>query len=160
MGGPIDMERKSCVLIIHDHDSDLWWPWKRWVDISDSKRGDFRYGRAVDASSYVMFVEWKIETVVAFRFIRPVSNTYQEQEQQPYAHDMVKDIVPLSGEWQTGPGGTVGVVSSLRPRGVKGIHRYCKPIYISLYQVLKHIRSCLSTQCPVYTRKPLSRATP
>ena len=38
----------------------------------------------------VMFVEWKIETVVAFRFIRPVSNTYQEQEQQPYAHDMVK----------------------------------------------------------------------
>ena len=36
----------------------------------------------------VMFVEWKIETVVAFRFIRPASNTYQEQ--QPYAHDMVK----------------------------------------------------------------------
>ena len=54
----------------------------------------------------------------------------------------------------------MGVVWSLRPRGVKGIHRYCKPIYISLYQVLKHIRSCLSSQCPVYTRKPLSRATP
>ena len=36
----------------------------------------------------IMIVEWKIETVVAFRFIRPTSNTYQEQ--QPYAHDMVK----------------------------------------------------------------------
>ena len=37
---------------------------------------------------HVMFVEWKIETVVTFIFIRPASNTYQEQ--QPYAHDMVK----------------------------------------------------------------------
>ena len=53
--------------------------------------------------------------------------------------------MPLSGEWQTGPGGTVGVVSSLRPRGVKGIHRYgvdCCPLS-------KHGAGKLTTQLTV-----------
>ena len=52
-GGLIDMERKGCELIIHDHDRDLWvTTMVGWVDVPYSDWGDFRRWRAVDISSY------------------------------------------------------------------------------------------------------------
>ena len=51
MGGLIDMKRKWCELIIHDHDHDLWETMVGWVDVQNSDPGDFRCRRAVDISS-------------------------------------------------------------------------------------------------------------
>ena len=56
----IDMERKGCeLIIIHDHDRDLWVTLVGWVDVLYSDWGDFRRRRAVDISSlslpYVSF---------------------------------------------------------------------------------------------------------
>ena len=48
----IDMERKGCESIIHDHDCDLWVTMVGWVDLPYSDWGDFRCQRAVDISSY------------------------------------------------------------------------------------------------------------
>ena len=50
-GRLIDMERKGCELIIHDHDCDLWVALVGWVDVPYSDWGDFRRRRAVDISS-------------------------------------------------------------------------------------------------------------
>ena len=44
----IDMERKGCESIIHDHDCDLWVTMVGWVDVLYS---DFRRRRAADISS-------------------------------------------------------------------------------------------------------------
>ena len=46
----IDMERKGCESIIHDHDCDLWVTMVGWVDAPYSDWGDFRRRRAVDIS--------------------------------------------------------------------------------------------------------------
>ena len=50
-GGGIDMERKGCESIIHDHDRDLWVTMVGWVDVPYSGWGDFRRWRAVNISS-------------------------------------------------------------------------------------------------------------
>ena len=50
MAGLIDMKRKGCELIIHDHDRDLWINVVGWVEVPDSDCGDFRRRRAVDIS--------------------------------------------------------------------------------------------------------------
>ena len=55
MGGLIDIERKGCESIIHDHDCDLWVTMVGWVDVPDSDWGDFRRLGAVDISSYLCF---------------------------------------------------------------------------------------------------------
>ena len=47
----IDMERKGCESIIHDHDCDLWVTMVGWVDVPYSDWGDFRRRRVVDISS-------------------------------------------------------------------------------------------------------------
>ena len=47
----IDMERKGCESIIHDHDCDLYVSMAGWVDVPYSDRGDFRRRRAVAISS-------------------------------------------------------------------------------------------------------------
>ena len=52
MGALIDMERKGCESIIHDHDCDLWVTMVGWVDVPYS---DFRRWRAVDISSLFLF---------------------------------------------------------------------------------------------------------
>ena len=52
-GGLIDMERKGCELIIHDHDCDLWVALVGWVDVPYSDWGDFRRWCAVDISSFL-----------------------------------------------------------------------------------------------------------
>ena len=49
IGGLIDIERKGCELIIHDHD--LWVAILGWVDVPDSDQGDFRRRLAIDISS-------------------------------------------------------------------------------------------------------------
>ena len=54
-GGLIDMDRKGCELIIHDHDRDLWVTLVGWVDVPYSDWGDFRRRRAVDISSFLQF---------------------------------------------------------------------------------------------------------
>ena len=46
----IDMERKGCESIIHEHDRDLWVTMLGWVYVPDSDRGDFKRRRAVDTS--------------------------------------------------------------------------------------------------------------
>ena len=55
MGGLIDMERKGCESIIHDHDCDLWVAMVGWVDARDNNFennwGDFRCWHAVDIST-------------------------------------------------------------------------------------------------------------
>ena len=56
MGGLIDMERKVCESIIHDHDRDLWVTLVDWADVPDSVWGDFRCRRAVDISSCIIDV--------------------------------------------------------------------------------------------------------
>ena len=49
----IDMERKGCEAIIHDHDCDLWvTTMVGWVDVLYSDWGDVRRQRAVDISSF------------------------------------------------------------------------------------------------------------
>ena len=48
--GLIDMERKGCELIIHDHDPDFWVTKVGWVDVLDSEGGNLRRRRAVDTS--------------------------------------------------------------------------------------------------------------
>ena len=48
----IDMDRKGCESIIHDHDCDLWVTMVGWVDAPYSDWGDFRRWRAVDISSF------------------------------------------------------------------------------------------------------------
>ena len=50
VGALIDMERKGCESIIHDHD--LWLTMVGWVDVPYSDWGDFGRRRAVDISSY------------------------------------------------------------------------------------------------------------
>ena len=50
----IDIERKDCESIIHDHDCDLWVTMVGWVDVLYSDWGDFRRRRAVDISSFLM----------------------------------------------------------------------------------------------------------
>ena len=47
----IDMERKGCKLIIHDHDCDLWVTMVGWATVPYSDGGDFRRRRAIDISS-------------------------------------------------------------------------------------------------------------
>ena len=51
VGALIDMERKGCEWIIHDHDCDLWVTMVGWKDVPYSDWGDFRRRRAVDISS-------------------------------------------------------------------------------------------------------------
>ena len=51
VGALIDMERKSCESISHDHDCDLWVTMVGWVDVPYSDWCDFRRRRAVDISS-------------------------------------------------------------------------------------------------------------
>ena len=51
MRGLIDMERKGCEWIIHDHDCDLWVTMVGWVDVPYSDWGDFRRRCAIDISS-------------------------------------------------------------------------------------------------------------
>ena len=51
MGALIDMERKGCESIIHDHDCDLWVTMVGWVDVQYSDWDDFRHRRVVDISS-------------------------------------------------------------------------------------------------------------
>ena len=55
MGGLIDMERKGCESIIHDHDHhhELWVTMVGWMDVPYSDWGDFRRRRTVDISSYL-----------------------------------------------------------------------------------------------------------
>ena len=50
-GGLINMERKGCEWIIHDHDHNLWVTMVGWVDVPNSEWGDFRRQHAVDISS-------------------------------------------------------------------------------------------------------------
>ena len=52
-GGLIDMERKGCELIIHDHGRDFWVTLVGWVDVPYSDWGDFRRRRVVDLSSFL-----------------------------------------------------------------------------------------------------------
>ena len=47
----IDMERKGCESIVHDHDWDLWVTMVGWMDVPYSDWGDLRRRRAVDISS-------------------------------------------------------------------------------------------------------------
>ena len=54
MGALIDMERKGCELIIHDHDRDLWVTMVGWMDVLESDWGDFRLRNAVDIYSFTM----------------------------------------------------------------------------------------------------------
>ena len=49
----IDMERKGCESIVHDHDCDLGVTMVGWVDVPYSDWGDFRRRRAVDISSLI-----------------------------------------------------------------------------------------------------------
>ena len=51
VGALIDMERKGCESIIHDHDCDLWVTMVGWWDVPYSDWGDFRRRRAIDISS-------------------------------------------------------------------------------------------------------------
>ena len=51
MGALIDMERKGCDSISHDHDCDLWVTMVGWVDVPYIDWGDYRRRRAVDISS-------------------------------------------------------------------------------------------------------------
>ena len=53
MGKLIDMERKGCESIIHDHDRDLWVIMVGWVDVLYSDWNDFRRC-VVDISSLLM----------------------------------------------------------------------------------------------------------
>ena len=53
-GRLIDMERKGCELIIHDHDHDLWVTLVGWVDVLYSDWGDSRCRCAVGISSYFL----------------------------------------------------------------------------------------------------------
>ena len=55
MGGLINMERKGCESIIHNHDRDLWVTMVEWLDVPDSDWGDFRCRHAIDISSYWNF---------------------------------------------------------------------------------------------------------
>ena len=53
MGDLIDIERRGCESIIHDHDCDLWvTTMVGWADVPFSDWGDFRRRRAVDISSF------------------------------------------------------------------------------------------------------------
>ena len=55
MGDLIEIERKGCESIIHDHDCDLWvTTMVGWADVPFSDWGDFRRRRAVDISSLSM----------------------------------------------------------------------------------------------------------
>ena len=56
VGALIDMERKGYESIIHDHDCDLWVTMVGWVDVSYIDWGDFRRRRAVDISSFDLFI--------------------------------------------------------------------------------------------------------
>ena len=49
----IDMERKGCESIIHDHDCDLWVTMVGWVDVPYNDWGDFRRRRAIDIFSSI-----------------------------------------------------------------------------------------------------------
>ena len=51
-GCVIDMDRKGCESIIHDHDCDLWVTMVGWVDVPYSDWGDFKRRRAFDISSF------------------------------------------------------------------------------------------------------------
>ena len=57
MGALIDMERKGCESIIHDHDSDLWVTMVGWVDVLYNDWGDDRCRPAVGISSYEKRIE-------------------------------------------------------------------------------------------------------
>ena len=50
----IDMERKGCESIIHDHDCDLWVTMVGWVDVLYSDWGDFRRWCAVNISCWTI----------------------------------------------------------------------------------------------------------
>ena len=49
--GLIDMERKGCESLIHDHDCDIWVTMVGWVNVPYSDWGEFRRRRAVDIIS-------------------------------------------------------------------------------------------------------------
>ena len=51
MGGPIDIEQKGWVLVIHVHICDLFVTKLRCKDLLASDQGDFWYWHAVDLSS-------------------------------------------------------------------------------------------------------------
>ena len=56
MGDLIDIERKGCESIIHDHDCDLWvTTMVGWADVPFSDWGDFRRRRAIDISSLSIY---------------------------------------------------------------------------------------------------------
>ena len=59
MGGLIEMEQKGCQSIIHDHDCDVWVTLVGWVDVPYSDWGDFRPQRAVEISSYFLYIKDK-----------------------------------------------------------------------------------------------------
>ena len=52
----IDIERKGCESMNHDHDCDLWVTMVVWVDVPYSDWGGFRRLRAVDISSWPSFL--------------------------------------------------------------------------------------------------------
>ena len=59
-GGLLDIDRKGCESIIHDHDCDLWVTMLGWVVVPYSDWGDFRRWRAVDISSWVSIMKKKV----------------------------------------------------------------------------------------------------
>ena len=60
VGGLIDMERKGCEVIIHDHERDLWVTMVGWEDVPYSDWGDFRRRRAFDISSFLSMLGLKL----------------------------------------------------------------------------------------------------
>ena len=82
MRGLIDMERKGCESIIHDHDCDLWVTMVGWVDVRCSDWGDFRRRHAVDISSFDLFC--------------PFLSSKKAKKYHPQGHDFKTIQVPLT----------------------------------------------------------------
>ena len=74
VGCVIDMDRKGCESIIHDHDCDLWVTMVGWVDVPYSDWGDFKRQRAVNISSWVFGVTLLVSRKSCWKYSQVVGN--------------------------------------------------------------------------------------